>query len=280
VHASNPYTGQVIVGATLSFSDGCKKAGSNTCGSFNPASAVTDSNGNAATVYTVPKTAGTYTVTISGTGLGMSTATEMALPAAPVKLVAAKGTKQSGAAGSQLANPIVARVQDTYGNGVPGITVNFTANQGAVPNPSTVATDSNGLASTILQLPTGIAKITVTAGSSGLKSVTYLEYSVAGPAASIAITGGNNQSGKAGTQLPQALTALVTDQYGNPVSGNSVAFSDGGAGGSFSNSNPVTTGSDGIASQMYTLPASPKTVTITATATGVTSAAVFTETGQ
>ena len=246
VHATNPYSGQVIVGATVTFRDGCKKAGSSTCGSFSPASAVTDSNGNAATVYTVPKMAGTYTVTISGTGLGMSTATEMAVPAAPVKLVAAKGTKQSGAAGSKLAYPIVAKVQDTYGNGVHGITVNFTANQGAVPNPSTVVTDSNGLASTILQLPTGVAKITVTAGSSGLKSVTYVEYSVAGPSASIAITGGNNQSGKAGTQLPQALTVLVTDQYGNPVSGNSVDFSDGGAGGTFSNSNPVTTGSDGL----------------------------------
>jgi hypothetical protein len=80
--------------------------------------------------------------------------------------------------------------------------------------------------------------------------------------------------------LPQALTVLVTDQYGNPVSGNSVTFSDGAAGGTFSNANPVLTGVNGIASQMYTLPATPQTVTITATATGLAGPAVFTETGQ
>jgi len=126
----------------------------------------------------------------------------------------------------------------------------------------------------IYNIPTNsITKKVIVKGADGIALVP-------GPATSVAITGGNNQSGTAGTPLPQALTVLVTDQYGNPVSGNSVAFSDGGAGGTFSNSNPVTTGSDGIASQMYTLPASPKTVTITAAATGVTSAAVFTETGQ
>jgi hypothetical protein len=280
VRASNPYTGQVIAGVTLTFSDGCKKAGGSTCGTFNPASAVTDANGDASTIYTVPKTAGTYTVSVSGTGLGIGTATETATPGTPVKLVASKGARQSGAAGSKLANPIVAKIQDTYGNGVAGITVNFAADDGAIPNPTTVVTDGNGLANTILQLPTGVAKITVTASASGFKSVTYVEYSDAGPAASIATTGGNDQSGRAGTQLPEALTVLVADQYGNPVSDNNVTFSDGGAGGTFSHSNPVTTGANGIASQMYTLPASPKAVTITATAMGVTSPAVFTETGQ
>lgn len=77
-----------------------------------------------------------------------------------------------------------------------------------------------------------------------------------------------------------ALTVFVTDQYGNPVSGNSVTFVDGGAGGTFSNSNPVITGANGMASQFYTLPSSPGTVTINATAAGVASPAVFTETGQ
>jgi hypothetical protein len=103
---------------------------------------------------------------------------------------------------------------------------------------------------------------------------------VAGPAAEVAVTGGNNQSAAPGTQLPQALTVEVTDQYGNPVSGNNVTFSDGGAGGTFSNANPVVTNSSGIASQLYTLPASAGTVTITAAAAGVSTSAVFTETVQ
>jgi hypothetical protein len=174
----------------------------------------------------------------------------------------------------------VAQAQDVYKNGVAGITVTFTANKDAIPSPTTVVTDANGMARTMLQLPTTVGTITVTGSATGFKNISYVEYSVAGPAATIAVTGGNNQTGKAGTQLPTALTILVTDQYGNPVSGNSVAFSDGGAGGTFSGPNPVLTGASGTASEMYTLPASPKSVTIDATATGVTSPAVFHETGQ
>lgn len=279
IQASNPYTGQPVVGATVTFSDGCKP-GSKTCGSFNPASAVTDSNGNASTIYTVPQVAGTYTLLISGNGVGNTTAVATATAAAAVKVYAYRGGNQSGAVGTNLPNPIVAQALDAYKNGVPGVTINFTANKGAVPSPSSGVTDANGLASTILQLPTSVAKIAVAASSPGLKSVSYAEYSVAGPAANIGITSGNNQTAPAGTQLPQALTVLVTDQYGNPVSGNSVTFSDGGAGGTFSNPNPVVTGSNGKASQFYTLPSSPGTVTINATATGVANPAVFTETGQ
>jgi hypothetical protein len=91
-------------------------------------------------------------------------------------------------------------------------------------------------------------------------------------------TGGNNQSGNPGTQLPTALTVLASNlKTGAPVSGVTVSFTDNGAGGTFS-SPTGTTNSSGVASVNYTLPAVPQTVTITATATGY-SAASFTETG-
>jgi len=73
---------------------------------------------------------------------------------------------------------------------------------------------------------------------------------------------------------------LVTDQYGNPVSGNGVTFSDGGAEGAFSNANPVVTATNGTATQLYTLPPAPGNLTITATAAGLSTPAVFTENGQ
>jgi hypothetical protein len=143
-----------------------------------------------------------------------------------------------------------------------------------------VVTDATGLARTNLTLPHTVSTVTVTATSGSFKKATFIAYSVAGPAANIAVTGGNNQSGSAGTQLPQVLNVLVTDQYGNPVSGNDVDFSDGGAGGAFTDPNPATTISSGVASQIYTLPSSPGSFTITATATGVANSAVFTETGN
>jgi hypothetical protein len=122
--------------------------------------------------------------------------------------------------------------------------------------------------------------VTVTASSAGLKNVNFVEYSVAGPAANTAITGGNSQIAPAGTQLPEALTVLVTDQCGNPVPGVSVAFDDGGAGGTYSYVNPSITSNSGTATQFYTLPPSPGIITITATVTGVATPAVFTEAGQ
>jgi hypothetical protein len=274
VNAANPYTGQPDVGATVNFSDGGKG------GSFNPASAVTNSYGNASTIYTVPQKTGTYTLTISGTGFGGITTTATATPGAATRIIAWGGAKQTGAAGSNLPNAIIAQAEDTYRNGVPGVTIRFTANNGAVPNPSSVVTDANGLAPTTLRLPTTVSGVTVTASSAGFKSAAFVEYSVAGAAAKVAITSGNHQSAPAGTQLPQGLTVLVTDQYGNPVHGVDVDFEDGGAGGTYAYANPGVTSNSGTVTQFYTLPASPKTITITATATGVATPAVFTETAN
>jgi hypothetical protein len=281
VQIADPYTGQPDVGVTVNFSDGGKG------GSFNPPSAVTDSSGNVSTIYTLPKKSGTYTLTISGTGFGSGTATATATPGPAIKIISWAGMAQTGAAGSNLAKSIVAKAQDAYSNGVAGVTVNFTANHGATPNPPSAITDATGLARTTLQLPTTVSTITVTGSCAqyiltcaGFKNITFTEFSVAGPAANIAVTGGNNQSGPAGTQLPVPLTTLVTDQYGNPVPSAGVTFDDGGAGGNFGNQNPVLTSTSGTASQFYTLPSSPGTVTIHAAVTGVTNPAVFTETGQ
>src|ERR1700687_4477515 len=91
IQAANPYTGQPDVGAAINFSDGCKP-GTTACGSFNPTPAITDSNGNASTTYTVPKKSGTYTLTISGTGFGpahtptpaITTSNDTAPPTKPV----------------------------------------------------------------------------------------------------------------------------------------------------------------------------------------------------
>jgi outer membrane protein assembly factor BamB len=274
VVVANPYNGQLDVGVTVNFSDDGKG------GSFNPASVVTDQNGRASTTYTLPQKAGTYALEISGTGFGTVNASATGVPAAATRIVAYGGSKQTGSAGSVLSNPLVAQVQDAFKNGVPGVTVTFTATKGGVPNPVSELTDSTGFARTSLQLPTTVATVSVSAASGALKKATFSEYAVAGPATTIAVTGGNNQSALRGTQLPQPLTVLVTDQYGNAVSGASVIFSDAGAGGTFSNPNPVITGSNGVGSEFYTLPSSGTTITISASTSGVANPAVFNETSQ
>ncbi len=194
IQITNPYNGQPDVGNIVNFSDGGKG------GVFNPSSGpgtgsvTTDANGNASIGYTVPQKSGTYTLTMSGTGFGSTTTTATATAGAAIKITSYGGAKQTGTEGKNLPNPIVAQAQDAYRNGVPGVTIKFTANNGAVPNPSSVVTDANGLARTTLQLPATVSTVTVTASSAGFKNVTFVEYSVA--------AGGNNQSGTAGTQLP------------------------------------------------------------------------------
>jgi len=286
---TNPYSGQAVVGATMTFSDGCTKAGATTCGSFNPSSATTDSNGNVSTTYTVPEKAGAYTLTaaltIGTTASGSFATNATATPGAGTKIAVNNGSKQTGAVGFNLAKPLIAQVMDAYKNGVPGVSVTFTSNKGGIANPSSAVSGATGMASTTLQLPSTPGTVTVTAtfttqGGSSQK-VTFTETAVAQIASGISISSGNDQTAPNGTQLPAALVVLVTDQYGNPFSGNNVTFSDGDAGGTFSNTNPVVTGTNGTASQFYTLPpVAGETITITATAAGVSSSAVFTEYGQ
>jgi len=273
VLASDPYSGQPQAGVTITFSDSGKG------GSFSPPSAITNSNGVVSTTYVLPKKAGVYTLTASASNYGSVSATATAQPLAAAKLISAGGIKQTAAAGSVLPNPIVTQAKDIYGNPVPGLSISFSSNKGNTPNPPTLLTDAAGRASTTLQLPTSVGTVTVTASAGALRKQ-FPEYSVAGSPASIAVSGGNNQSAPRGTTLQQPLSVVVTDQYGNPVAGVAVTFSDGGAGGSFGSSNPGNTNGTGTATQTYTLPASPGTVTISARVAAVSNAATFAETAR
>ncbi len=273
VAATNPYTGQPDVGVTVSFSDGGKG------GIFNPSSAVTDANGNVSTTYTLPTKSGMYTLTASATNFGPVTTTATALPGPAVKLVSYGGAKQTGTVGTVLPKPIVAQARDSHNNGVPGVTISFAVSAGIL-TPTSAVTNAMGLASTSYQLPTKSGTYSVKASASGLTTISFPETAVAGSPASIAVTGGNNQTAAAGSTLPVALTVVVRDQYNNSVPNASVTFSDNGAGGSFYYANPVLTSSTGIGTQIYTLPAVPGTYTVSASVSGVTNPANFSEAGQ
>lgn len=189
IHVVDPYSGNPDAGVTVTFSDGCTKAGSMSCGTFNPSSVVTEANGNASTTYTVPEKAGTYTLTVSGTSSGLTiasgTTTATATAGAATHMIVSSGSQQTGDEGSTLPNPLVAQAQDAYGNGVAGVTINFAANNGAVPSQPTVVSGAKGRASVTLQLPNTACKVNVTASSVGFKNIVFIEYSVAGAATNL-----------------------------------------------------------------------------------------------
>jgi hypothetical protein len=250
--------GAGVPGVSISFSDGGKG------GSFTNPTAVTDYTGTAVTNYTAPAKAGSVTVTATAGGYVNTTLGVSVQPGPPAGITVTSGNAQSGTVGTTLPLPIVVRVRDAYNNGVPGIPVNFAdGGVGGSFSANPVTTGSAGTATVSYTLPTVARSITVKATYSTL-SVNIGEKSVAGSPATQSILSGNNQTAHPSSLLSKPLVVKVVDQYGNAVSGVSVAFDDGGAGGTLS-APTATTSASGQDSVTYTTPPQTGLVMITAT---------------
>jgi|HubBroStandDraft_1064217.scaffolds.fasta_scaffold00001_176 hypothetical protein len=270
VQATDPYSGAGTAGVTVTFGSGNK-------GTFSANPVTTDSTGTATTTYTLPETAGTYALTATSPSYSTASMSEVAVagPAAAISVIS--GSTQSGTVGTTLPLPLVVMAKDSFGNKVSGAPVTFSDSYGGSFSPNPASTGSNGEASTAFTLPTSThTGFAVTASSGAATVATLHENSVAGAPATEAISTGNKQTAAPGTQLPKALVVVVKDQYGNKVPGVTVTFSDGGAGGSFLNSTPITN-SAGQASASYTLPPAAGTYTITATVNSGVNVVSFTE---
>ena len=260
---------QPLSGLTVNFSDGGKG------GVFGTPSGVTGADGTISTTYTLPTKTGAYSITASATNFGPLLFSETATAGPPASLARLGGATQSTMVTTTFAQPLVAWVKDKYGNGVPGVPVTFAdGGKGGTFSVNPVTTDSKGHASATYIAGIKSGSIRVTATVAGLPSLAFSETITAGPAAALALVSGNGQTAPVSTQLPQPLVVRVTDQYGNPVIGANVEFSDGGVGGSFANS-PFSTGTTGTASASYITPPGPGSVMIQATTAGVSNPIVF-----
>jgi len=188
------------------------------------------------------------------------------------------GNSQSATVATTLPLPLTVTALEPYSeNTFPGVTVTFTdGGKGGTFNPPTAVTNQTGSASTSYLLPSKSGSYTLTASATGYSSGLFTETAVPGPATTLGRSKGNLQTGPVATPLPLPLTTKAKDLYGNGVSGISISYSDGGAGGLLS-SNPVTTDSAGLAPVTYTTPTVPGTVKISASATGLKSV-TFSET--
>src|SRR5207245_11588726 len=143
IKAVDPYSGQPFSGVTVTFSNGGKG------GTFSTTTPVTDANGFASTVYTLPRIARTVTITASVPGFASAVLTETGTPAAPTWIVALQGNNQSATVTTQLPAALVVKVADQYSNGVPGITVTFNdGGAGGTLSPPPEITNTLGEATT------------------------------------------------------------------------------------------------------------------------------------
>jgi hypothetical protein len=263
----DPYSGKGIgtSGITVTFTANPK------AGSFSNPTTTTNTSGIASTSYTLPSKPGIYTITAASPGYGSAVFTVTATAGSPASMTVASGNNQSAAVATKLGAPLQVRIEDASGNLVSGVSVAFTdGGAGGSFSPATAVTDATGIATTSYTTGTKSGAVTITASGAGL-SATFKATVKAGAPTSLKIYAGNNQTVKAGATAAKQLQVLVGDKYGNPVSGISVSFGDGGAGGSFS-VDPVATTTQGIAATKYTAPTHTGTVTVTASASGLTSA--------
>ena len=271
----------VLSGVTVSFSV------TPSSGVLNPASATTGSDGQASTTLQLGSTAGTYTVTASVSGLSSVTFTATATePPRAATLEQGNGDGQTGETGHHLTDPLIVTVLDQYGNPLSGVTVSFSViPTDGVLSPASVDTDSDGEASTLLQLGGTVGEYIVTANVPGVSSVTFTATATAPPppppparvATTLEVFSGDSQTAETNQHLTNPLIVKVLDQDSAALSGVEVSFSVSPNDGVLRPTS-ATTDADGQASTALQLGSTAGTYTVTASAAGITQRVTFTAT--
>jgi adhesin/invasin len=190
-------------------------------------------------------------------GLAACGGEDLVLPSEgePADIAVVQGDGQNGRAGEALPQPLIFAVTDGTGRPVAGATV-VVELAGADVSPDTSTTDQNGLATigVVLGAEVGTAAGSARVLTSGGQSPVETGFTVSAVAASangLRIVSGENQTAVAGQPLPNALVVEVTDAFGNPIEGVTIAWTAEG-GGSVSVASTVTDAS-GLASVTRTL---------------------------
>ncbi len=181
------------------------------------------------------------------------------------RLTYQSGNNQSGTVARTLALPLVVRTEDSYGNAVPNVPVNF-----AVVEDVTVASSgtlSGGVKTLIVRSGIdGLAAITYTPGtraglnmvkvtSAGLQpnNIDFSLYGVADYPYCMTDASKSNLRGQVNQIMIDPIQVLVADQYGNPASGGSVQFVVMPQSGSLVENNVVYSKANGIAALHWKL---------------------------
>ena len=161
------------------------------------------------------------------------------------------GNNQQATVGTLLPNPLMVRVTDDQGRPVPGQAVAFrVVSGGGSLNAGAGISDAFGHARDRWTLGTSTAGahevearlIHPTSGEI-IATQKFVAVPRAGPVAAAAKHAGDGQRARPGTAATDSLAVRLTDQYGNPVPGASVAWTALAAGGSTS---PGTSTSDAL----------------------------------
>jgi hypothetical protein len=221
-------------------------------GSVNPASATTDGNGIAGTLWTLGQTAGANVLTATAASGVSTTITATGTAGPPATVTGVAGNNQTAAVGTAVPIAPSVRVVDAFGNLLAGAPVTFSvlSGGGRVTN-GLILTNSQGIAtvgSWILGPTGGAQTLAARVEANGVTNnpIVFTATGVAGPPASMQAVSQTSQTAPAGSNVSDPPSVIVRDASGIPVSGLVVTFSVTVGGGSVVGS-PVTTSASGVA---------------------------------
>ena len=198
-------------------------------GTVAPIAPRTDSLGVARAKWTLGASTGTQRLQAQVTtargplAIPPVTITAAALAGPPARIVVARGDAQRGRAGAALAKPIVVRVLDAAGNGVPDAAVMLAPSTGSWTD-TLARTDSAGSVQITWTLARAAGAHTMGVRVAGLADSVAVT-AVARPAAPANLAFEEVPAGRAASAKSKQLVARVTDVYGNPVPDAVVRFS-------------------------------------------------------
>jgi hypothetical protein len=212
-------------------------------------------------VWTLGKTPGLNTIKFEVSGLAPTTVDVPSNPGLPSKLVATGPTNINGTVGQPVSAPISATLKDAFDNAIANTEVAVVVSGGGTAIDK-VTSDNAGIV-TVPSWTLGTVKGTHTLTlSSGTASLTYSAAAAAGPAASLDILTGDNQSAFAGTALTQPVQLSAQDQYGNKLDAVTANFTPGTGGASLAAFTAIAAGDGTITMPKVTLGRSAGTQTI------------------
>jgi Big-like domain-containing protein len=259
--------GRPVPGVSVAFKLGAGADGGDTA----PDTAQTGSDGRASSLWVLGGTEGQQTVNAEVVGEGLvASFSAQAERTSVLTLELAGGDEQTGAPGSQLADPLVVRLVDEQGHGVRDRAVSWVVATGnGTASPQSSDTDEDGFASTAWTLGPLAGDNTLNAVISGVGVVSFTATAVGGggtdPSADLSTIAASPASIEAVTGQ-STITVTVRDGQGDAVAGAAVTLSATGSGNLLTQPSGPT-GSDGVATGTLRS-AVPETKVVTAVVNG------------
>jgi hypothetical protein len=193
-------------------------------GSVEPASALTDADGRARTVWTLGDLPGRQTLLASVERVDSALAVIAESEPVPANTrVAAIGENLSAGAGQELPDTVAIRVTDSTGRALGDVPVTWLALDGGSVTSLDARTDSLGHARATWSLgpKAGTQRLRAQVGSGRggrpVPPVTLTATALAGEAVGVTVVSGDAQRGTAGALLPKPIVVRVVDASGNGV---------------------------------------------------------------